>query len=127
MLREDRVLHKRWQGDLNSDKPVPRTSSPDRLLFVATDRIYVYDSVLHVIISRHLCTNDLVIGIPDTGKGKLLTRISLFWFNKHGHVIPNHFVIADIDEMPEELRKSKDQLEGRAILVRRGVILLVRY
>ena len=60
-------------------------------------------------------------GIPD--KGKLLNQISLFWFNKLGHVIPNHFVTANIDEMPEEIRKYRDQLDGRAMLVRRAQVV----
>jgi phosphoribosylaminoimidazole-succinocarboxamide synthase len=60
-------------------------------------------------------------GIPD--KGKILTQISLFWFNKLRHVVPNHFVTANIDEMPEEIWKYKDQLDGRAMLVRRAQVV----
>ena len=60
-------------------------------------------------------------GIPD--KGKLLTKISLFWFNKLHHIIPNHFVTATIDEMPEEIRKYKDQLDGRTMLVRKAEVI----
>ncbi|KAF8159874.1 phosphoribosylaminoimidazole-succinocarboxamide synthase [Crassisporium funariophilum] len=84
------------------------TSSPNHLLFVASDRISAYDVVLKN-------------GIPD--KGKLLTKISLFWFDKLGHIIPNHFVTADVDEMPEEVRKYKDQLDGRAMLVRKAEVV----
>jgi len=84
------------------------TSSPDYLLFAASDRISVYDVILQN-------------GIPD--KGKLLTEISLFWFNKLRHIIPNHFVTANIDKMPEEIRKYKDQLDGRAMLVRRAQVI----
>ncbi|KAF9479573.1 SAICAR synthetase [Pholiota conissans] len=84
------------------------TSSPDHLLFVASDRISAYDVILQN-------------GIPD--KGKLLTQISLFWFHKLEHVIPNHFVTANIDEMPEEIRKYKDQLDGRAMLVRKAEVV----
>ncbi|KAJ3501400.1 hypothetical protein NLJ89_g9355 [Agrocybe chaxingu] len=84
------------------------TSSPDHLLFVASDRISAYDVILKN-------------GIPD--KGKLLTQISLFWFNKLGDIIPNHFVTADIDAMPEEVRKYKNQLDGRAMLVRKAEVV----
>jgi len=102
---------------LNSDLPglnfiskgkvrdIYSTSSPDHLLFVATDRISAYDVILQN-------------GIPD--KGKLLTQISLFWFKKLVDIIPNHFVSADVDEMPEEVHKYKDQLDGRAMLVRKA-------
>ncbi|KAI6047953.1 hypothetical protein EDC04DRAFT_2620690, partial [Pisolithus marmoratus] len=49
-------------------------------------------------------------GIPD--KGKILTRISLFWFEKLKDIVPNHLVTADIDEMPEEVREHRNQLDG---------------
>lgn len=52
-----------------------------------------------------------------------MTKISLFWFQKLGGIIPNHFVTADIDEMPEEVRKYKDQLEGRTMLVRKAQVV----
>ncbi|KAK0449115.1 hypothetical protein EV421DRAFT_1889019 [Armillaria borealis] len=84
------------------------TSSPDHLLFVATDRISAYDVILKN-------------GIPD--KGKLLTKISLFWFSKLSHIIPNHFVTGDIDDMPKELAPFKDQLKGRAMLVKKAKVI----
>ncbi|KDR67654.1 hypothetical protein GALMADRAFT_216279 [Galerina marginata CBS 339.88] len=85
-------------------------AAPDRLLFVASDRISAYDVILRN-------------GIPD--KGKLLTQLSLFWFRKLAHIIPNHFVSADLDseEIPAAVRKYKDQLEGRAMLVRRAEVV----
>jgi phosphoribosylaminoimidazole-succinocarboxamide synthase len=60
-------------------------------------------------------------GVPD--KGKILTQISLFWFNKLKHIIPTHFVTADIEEMPEEIRRYKEQLEGRTMLVKRAKVI----
>ncbi|KAJ7098735.1 hypothetical protein B0H15DRAFT_821990 [Mycena belliarum] len=84
------------------------TSESDRLLFVASDRISAYDVILKN-------------GIPN--KGKLLTEVSLFWFNKLGHIIPNHFITADIDEMPSEVREYREQLEGRAMLVKKAQVV----
>ncbi|KAK0201872.1 hypothetical protein DFS33DRAFT_1375373 [Desarmillaria ectypa] len=84
------------------------TSSTDHLLFVATDRISAYDVILRN-------------GIPD--KGKLLTKISLFWFSKLSHIIPNHFVTSDIDDMTKEIAPFKDQLEGRAMLVKKAKVV----
>jgi len=84
------------------------TSSTDHLLFVATDRISAYDVILQN-------------GIP--GKGKVLTAISLFWFQKLSHIIPNHFVTASIDEMPGEVREYRERLEGRAMLVRKARVV----
>ncbi|KAH8104017.1 hypothetical protein BXZ70DRAFT_924017 [Cristinia sonorae] len=89
-------------------RDVYATSSPDHLLFVATDRISAYDVILRN-------------GVP--GKGKVLTKISLFWFEKLKHVIPTHFVTADIDEMPEEVRPYRDQLEGRTMLVKKAKVI----
>jgi phosphoribosylaminoimidazole-succinocarboxamide synthase len=68
----------------------------DRLLLVASDRISTYD-VVHPN------------GIPD--KGKVLTGISAFWFNKTGHIVPNHYISAT-DGVPAEVR-------GRAMAVTR--------
>lgn len=89
-------------------RDVYATSSPDHLLFVATDRISVYDIILNS-------------GIPD--KGKLLTSISLFWFEKLKHIIPNHLVTVNIDEMPNEVQQYREQLEGRTMLVRKAKIV----
>ena len=52
-----------------------------------------------------------------------MTKISVFWFNKLKQITSTHFVTANIDEMPEEVRKYKDQLEGRAMLVKRAKVI----
>jgi phosphoribosylaminoimidazole-succinocarboxamide synthase len=75
------------------------------LLLVATDRISAFD---HVLGS----------GIPD--KGKILTQISLFWFDFLKHVVPNHLITADVEEFPAALRPYRDQLQGRSMLVKRA-------
>ncbi len=77
----------------------------DYLLIVATDRVSAFDVVLPT-------------GIP--GKGKVLTQISLFWFNMVKDIIENHIVSANVDEFPEPLRKYKDILEGRSMLVKKA-------
>ncbi|KAI9481400.1 MAG: phosphoribosylaminoimidazole-succinocarboxamide synthase [Benjaminiella poitrasii] len=74
------------------------------LLFVATDRISAFDVIM---------TN----AIP--GKGKILTEISLFWFELLKEVLPNHLITANFDEMPEKVQKYRKQLEGRSILVKK--------
>lgn len=80
------------------------------LLFVATDRISAFDVIM---------TN----GIP--GKGALLTRISLFWFQWLGDRIPHHLVTADLSRMPARVQQYADQLDGRSMLVKRLRILPV--
>lgn len=77
----------------------------DMLLLVATDRISAFD---HVLGS----------GIP--GKGKILTQISLFWFDLLGDVVPSHLVASDVRDFPSVLQPYADQLEGRSMLVKRA-------
>jgi phosphoribosylaminoimidazole-succinocarboxamide synthase len=76
----------------------------DRLLIVATDRISAFDYVLGS-------------GIPD--KGKVLTQISAFWFNRTQSIVPNHVLSTDPAEYPEATRGEATQLAGRSMLVRR--------
>src|SRR5579862_2199298 len=77
----------------------------EHLLFVATDRISAFDYIL-------------ATGIPH--KGRVLTQISLFWFDFLKDIVPNHFITADVDRYPAAARKYADQLRGRSMLVRRG-------
>ena len=75
------------------------------LVFVATDRISAFD---HILGS----------GIPD--KGRILTQISLFWFDFLKDLVPNHVLTADVKKFPAELQPYNAQLEGRTMLVRRA-------
>jgi phosphoribosylaminoimidazole-succinocarboxamide synthase len=77
----------------------------DALLLVATDRISAFDHVLGT-------------GIP--GKGKILTQISLFWFDLLSSVVPNHLITAEVSQFPAALKPYADQLEGRSMLVKRA-------
>jgi len=80
------------------------------LLLVATDRISAFDHVL-------------ATGIP--GKGKILTQISLFWFDLLSSLVPNHLITADVNRFPASLQLYADQLEGRSMLVKRAEMLPV--
>jgi phosphoribosylaminoimidazole-succinocarboxamide synthase len=77
----------------------------DRLLFVATDRISAFDYVL-------------ATGIPH--KGRVLSQISLFWFDFLSDIVPGHVITADVDRYPQAVRKYVDQLRGRSMLVQRA-------
>jgi phosphoribosylaminoimidazole-succinocarboxamide synthase len=100
-------------------------SSPDHLLFVATDRISAYDVVLRNVGIALSITDHLVSlifqGIPD--KGEILTRISAFWFEKMRHIIPNHLITTNIGEMPLEVQAFKDMLAGRCMLVKKAKVI----
>lgn len=74
------------------------------LLMVATDRISAFD---------------VVLPNPIPMKGKVLTQLSVYWFTRLQDVVPNHLVSARTEEFPEQLQPYREQLEGRALLVRR--------
>lgn len=76
-----------------------------RLLFIATDRISAFDYILPT-------------GIPD--KGRVLTQLSIFWFDFLRDLTPTHFLTANVDDYPAELRQYRNQLEGRSMLVKRA-------
>jgi phosphoribosylaminoimidazole-succinocarboxamide synthase len=82
----------------------------DALLLVATDRISAFDHVL-------------ATGIP--GKGKILTQISLFWFELVSNLVPNHLITAEVSEFPASLQPYANQLEGRSMLVKRAAMFPV--
>jgi phosphoribosylaminoimidazole-succinocarboxamide synthase len=77
----------------------------EHLLFVATDRISAFDYVL-------------ATGIPH--KGRVLTQISLFWFEFLKDIVPNHFVTADVNRYPANVRPYADELRGRSMMVIRA-------
>src|SRR5208282_1264985 len=72
----------------------------ERLLFVATDRISAFDYVL-------------ATGIPH--KGRVLSQISLFWFDFLSDIVPNHLITADVEQYPQALQKYAEVLRGRSM------------
>jgi phosphoribosylaminoimidazole-succinocarboxamide synthase len=81
------------------------TVDDQQLLFVATDRISAFDYIL-------------ATGIPH--KGRVLTQLSLFWFDFLADIVPNHLITADVDQYPKSVRAYADQLRGRSMLVQRA-------
>ena len=77
----------------------------EQLLIVATDRISAFD----VIMPN---------GIP--GKGEVLTKLSAFWFERLGHIVPNHFVSVDPQSFPDEVQHARSALAGRSMLVQKA-------
>ena len=77
----------------------------DSLLIVATDRISAYDCIMPN-------------GIP--GKGKILTQMSLFWFDLVKDIVPNHLITAETDHFPDQLQPFAALLAGRSMLVRKA-------
>ncbi len=77
----------------------------DTLLIVATDRISAFDCILPTGIR---------------GKGRVLTQLSVFWFDLLGDIVPTHFLTADVELYPKPLRALAPQIEGRSMLVKRA-------
>ena len=76
----------------------------DALLLIATDRISAFDYVLGS-------------GIPD--KGKVLTQLSAFWFERTRGIVTNHVLTLDVNEFPAAMRPHAAMLAGRSMLVRK--------
>jgi phosphoribosylaminoimidazole-succinocarboxamide synthase len=74
------------------------------LLMIATDRISAFDYILGS-------------GIPD--KGKVLTQVSAFWFERTRDIVENHLITTDVSRYPAGLRQDAEMLAGRSMLVRR--------
>jgi phosphoribosylaminoimidazole-succinocarboxamide synthase len=77
----------------------------DYLLMVATDRISAFD---------------VVMPNPIPEKGKILTQISLFWFEIMRPILPNHLISANVDDYPEICRPYSEILRGRSMLVKKA-------
>lgn len=82
----------------------------DALLFIASDRISAFDCILGS-------------GIPC--KGRVLTQMSLFWFDFLQSTIPSHLLTADINHYPDELKPFRGSLEERSMLVRKAEMVQV--
>jgi len=81
----------------------------DRLLLVASDRLSAFDVVLPT-------------AIPD--KGRVLTGLSRFWFDRTGSIIPNHVIATDPASVPDGMdADAREELRGRMLLCRRAIVL----
>jgi phosphoribosylaminoimidazole-succinocarboxamide synthase len=98
---EDLTLNRR--GKVRDVYDVMLPSGTAALLIVATDRISAFDYVLGS-------------GIPD--KGKVLTQLSGFWFERMGDLVPHHLLSLEVDEFPAAARRHADVLRGRTMLAR---------
>ena len=81
----------------------------DHLLLVATDRISAFDVVMNE-------------GVPD--KGRILTSMSEFWFNRIEEASPHHVLSTTVEQFPEPFNRHPEQLVGRSMLVRKTKPLL---
>jgi phosphoribosylaminoimidazole-succinocarboxamide synthase len=80
----------------------------DRLLIVATDRLSAYDHVLEP---------------PIPGKGRILTRLTNFWFGELSGLVPNHLLETEVSGFPAELAAHAAWLRGRAVIARKAEVI----
>src|SRR5215475_5493171 len=81
-----------------------------QLLFVTTDRISAFDYVL-------------ATGIPE--KGRVLTQLSLFWFDFLKNIVSNHVITADVAKYPANVKQYEDQVRGRSMVVVRADMVAI--
>jgi len=81
-----------------------------KLLIIASDRLSAFDVVLPT-------------GIPD--KGKVLTKLSVFWFRQMEDIVKNHILEVDVEKYPDALRKYDDSLRDRSMLVKKAKVIPV--
>ena len=110
LLQSELPLPLKNRGKVRDIYALDEAGSPGHLLLVATDRISAFDCILGS-------------GIPL--KGRVLTQMSIFWFDFLRHTIPSHFVTADIPRYPETLRPFAEMLEGRSMMVRQAHMIEV--
>jgi phosphoribosylaminoimidazole-succinocarboxamide synthase len=82
--------------------------------------VYEVGDELLIVASDRMSAFDVVMDDPIPDKGKILTRISLFWFNYLKDIIENHVLSTDPSEYPEPCRKYGDELEGRSMFVKKA-------
>ena len=79
--------------------------------------IYEVDNKLLIVVSDRMSAFDVVMDDPIPDKGKILTNISLFWFNHLKSIVENHIISATPSDYPVKCHKYKSELEGRSMLV----------
>ncbi len=82
--------------------------------------VYDFGDRLLIVTSDRMSAFDVVMDDPIPNKGKILTQISLFWFDQLKSIVANHLVSADPSEYPQPCRKYREALEGRSMFVKRA-------
>jgi phosphoribosylaminoimidazole-succinocarboxamide synthase len=107
------------------EKVILQTNFP-KLYFVKQGKVRdIYDlGEYYLIISTdRLSAFDVVMGQGIPYKGKVLTKISEFWFNHSKHIIRNHLITTDVNQFPKECLEYAEDLEGRSMLVKKAEVV----
>jgi phosphoribosylaminoimidazole-succinocarboxamide synthase len=87
--------------------------------------VYEVEEKLLIVASDRISAFDVVMDDPIPDKGKILTKLSLFWFDHLKRIVENHVISADPADYPEVCRKHAKELEGRSMLVKKATPLAV--
>jgi len=87
--------------------------------------VYETGSYLLIVASDRISAFDVIMPNPIPEKGKILTQMSVFWFNRMKDIIENHMISIDPADFPEECMPYRDILRGRSMLVRKAIPLPV--
>jgi len=87
--------------------------------------IYEVEEHLLLVASDRLSAFDVILPDPIPEKGKILTQISLFWFEQMAYVMPHHVVSADVSDYPSACKPYADVLDGRSMLVKKTAPLAI--
>ncbi len=100
---------------------VKETNLPDIPLLGRGKVRDIYDMGEHLLIvaSDRLSAFDVILPDPIPDKGRVLTQISVYWFDKMKDITPNHLVAWEVSDFPAQLQQYADQLEGRSMLVKK--------
>lgn len=82
--------------------------------------VYAVEDKLLIVASDRMSAFDVVMDDPIPDKGKILTKISLFWFKQLEPIVENHVISSDPDEYPEVCHKYREDLKGRSMLVKKA-------
>ncbi|MGD9074718.1 MAG: phosphoribosylaminoimidazolesuccinocarboxamide synthase [Desulfobacteraceae bacterium] len=82
--------------------------------------IYAVDDKLLIVATDRMSAFDVVMDDPIPDKGKILTSISVFWFDQLASIVENHIISTNPAEYPDSCQKYREQLEGRSMLVKKA-------
>lgn len=112
---------------MNAFSPISQTHLPGIKLFARGKVRDMYDlgDELVIVATDRVSAFDCVLPDPIPFKGKVLTALSSFWFNRTGDVIPNHLITTNLEDYPPSLQQFKDLLEGRSMLVKKTEVIKI--
>ena len=102
--------------------PLLRTDLPFPVRRGKVRDVYDLGDTLMIVSTDRISAFDVIMPNPIPGKGKVLTALSLFWFEMFGKQIEHHLLASEVSDYPAKLHPYRDQLQGRSMLVRKAKV-----